>query len=124
MIQRRINDVFAVDMESLSYPKMYLFVNTARPLKYPSLRLLIQYSSGKNWQCFLVDSSKYKTFVQHLYNVGPTSSTLGRRCINVVQMFCVLVLSVQARDTSREKMAIAPQNNMIKGDLSPLIWYE
>ena len=33
--------------------------------------------------------SKHKTFVWHLYNVGPTSKTLGRRCINVIQMFCV-----------------------------------
>ena len=29
------------------------------------------------------------SFVQHLYNAGPTSKTLDRRCINVVQMFCV-----------------------------------
>ena len=34
-------------------------------------------------------SSKRKTFVQHLYNVGPTSSTLVQHCINVIQMFCV-----------------------------------
>ena len=25
----------------------------------------------------------------NLYNVGPTSKTLSRRCINVIQMFCV-----------------------------------
>ena len=25
----------------------------------------------------------------HLYNVGPTSKTLVRRCTNVIQMFCV-----------------------------------
>ena len=31
--------------------------------------------------------SKRKTFVWHLYNVGPTSSTLGQRCINVIQCF-------------------------------------
>ena len=37
----------------------------------------------------LLDPSKHKTFVQHLYNVGPTSSTLVQRCINVIQMFCV-----------------------------------
>ena len=30
-----------------------------------------------------------QTFVWHLYNVGPMSKTLGRRCINVVQMFCI-----------------------------------
>ena len=32
---------------------------------------------------------KHKTFVSHLYNVGPTFKTLGRRCTNVIQMFCV-----------------------------------
>ena len=32
---------------------------------------------------------KHKTFVSHLYNVGPTSETLGRHCTNVIQMFCV-----------------------------------
>ena len=25
----------------------------------------------------------------NLYNVGPASKTLGRRCINIIQMFCV-----------------------------------
>ena len=34
-------------------------------------------------------TSKHKTFVKHLYNAGPTSKTLGRRCINVIQMFSV-----------------------------------
>ena len=32
---------------------------------------------------------KHKTFVSHLYKVGPTSKTLGRRCTNGIQMFCV-----------------------------------
>ena len=32
--------------------------------------------------------SKHKTFVQHLYNIGPTSSTLVQLCTNVIQMFC------------------------------------
>ena len=31
--------------------------------------------------------SQHKTFVKHLYNVGPTSSTLVQHCINVIQMF-------------------------------------
>ena len=41
-------------------------------------------------------SSKHKTFVYHLYNDGPTSSTLDQHCINVIQMFCVfwVVMSV------------------------------
>ena len=32
-------------------------------------------------------SCKHKTFVKHLYNVGPTSKTLGRRRANFIQMF-------------------------------------
>ena len=34
-------------------------------------------------------STKQKTFFELLYSVGPTSKTLGRRCTNVIQMFCV-----------------------------------
>ena len=41
----------------------------------------------KNW--LYIQPSMHKTFVWHLYNVGPTSKTLGRRCTNVIQMFCV-----------------------------------
>ena len=33
--------------------------------------------------------SKHKTFVSHLYNVGPTSAKLIHYCINGIQMFCV-----------------------------------
>ena len=33
--------------------------------------------------------SKHKTFVWPLFNVGPTSNTLGRRCTNAIQMFFV-----------------------------------
>ena len=33
--------------------------------------------------------SKNKTFLLHLYNVCPTSSTLVQHCTNVIQMFCV-----------------------------------
>ena len=42
-----------------------------------------------NETCICSHPSKHKTFVWHLYNAGPTSKTLGRRCINVIQMFCV-----------------------------------
>ena len=38
-----------------------------------------------------VQLSKHKTFVLHLYNVGPTSETLGRRCTNLKQMFLCLL---------------------------------
>ena len=37
----------------------------------------------------LVKPSKHKTFVSHLYNVGPTSSTLVHHCTDVIKMFCV-----------------------------------
>ena len=33
--------------------------------------------------------SKHTTVVLHLYNVGPTSETLGRRCTNVIQIFSI-----------------------------------
>ena len=41
-----------------------------------------------------VDPTRVPTPSEHntcmtLYNVGSTSKTLGRRCINVIQMFCV-----------------------------------
>ena len=36
-----------------------------------------------------VKGTTQQTFVYHLYNFGPMSKTLGRRCINVIQMFCV-----------------------------------
>ena len=38
---------------------------------------------------FIFIPIKHKTFVYHLYNVGPTSSTLVRHCTNVIQMLCV-----------------------------------
>ena len=31
--------------------------------------------------------SRHKIFVLHLYHAGTTSKTLGRRCINVIQVF-------------------------------------
>ena len=34
--------------------------------------------------------SKYETFVCHLYNVGPTSKTLGRRSTNVLYFLGML----------------------------------
>ena len=37
---------------------------------------------------YIIYPSKHKTFLYHLYNVGPTSSTLVRHCINVIQKFC------------------------------------
>ena len=37
----------------------------------------------------LSNPTNTKTFVYHLYNVGPTSLTLVRHCANVIQMLCV-----------------------------------
>ena len=38
---------------------------------------------------FVFLPSKHNTFLRHLYNVGPTSSTLVQHCPNVIQMFSV-----------------------------------
>ena len=43
--------------------------------------------SKKGFNCGV--PSKHKTFVHHLTNVGPTSSTVDQHCTNVIQMFCV-----------------------------------
>ena len=46
---------------------------------------------------------KHKTFVKHLYNVGPTSKTLGLHCINVIQMFRVCWVAIPGKhDTSNQ----------------------
>ena len=39
-------------------------------------------------------SSKHKTFVSHLYNVGPKSQTLVQSCKNGIQMFCVYWVAI------------------------------
>ena len=36
-----------------------------------------------------ITSQQTQYILQHLYNVGPTSSTLVQHCINVIKMFCV-----------------------------------
>ena len=36
-----------------------------------------------------IDLISCSSISKHLYNVGPTSKTLDRRCTNVIQMFCV-----------------------------------
>ena len=41
------------------------------------------------WQKANSIPSKHETFVLHLYNVGPTSSTLVQKSINCIQMVCV-----------------------------------
>ena len=41
------------------------------------------------WQKQASLTSKHKIFVYYLYNVGPTSKTLGQRCINNIKIFCV-----------------------------------
>ena len=69
-------------------------------MKYPSIKSHIKHTVLNNVMYVLWKlkghsnasnglPSKHKTFVSHLYNVGPTSKTLGRRCTNGIQMFCV-----------------------------------
>ena len=45
--------------------------------------------------------SKHKTFVQHIYNVGPTSSTLVQHSINIIQMFCACWVRQHSRKLSK-----------------------
>ena len=45
------------------------------------VRLMLMVSTRRIWP--------HKTFLKHLYNVCPTSKTLGWRCTNVIKMFCV-----------------------------------
>ena len=40
-------------------------------------------------ECLDAYWSTYRANIKHLYNVGPTSSTLVQHCTNVIQMFCV-----------------------------------
>ena len=47
--------------------------------------------------------SKHKTFVYHLYNVGPTSKTLGRHCTNVTNVFLCL-LGIHVYDVQIEEV--------------------
>ena len=47
----------------------------------------------KSCTCLLLPS-KHKTFLDHLYNVVLTSKTLGWRCINAIQMFCVYCVDI------------------------------
>ena len=46
-------------------------------------------------RCVLWAPSKHKTFVLYLYNAGPMWKMLDRRCINVIQMFCVYWVVIQ-----------------------------
>ena len=57
-------------------------------------------------------TSTHKTFVWHLYNVGPTSKTLSRRCMNVIQMFCVCWVwidsKIEIHDESQQTQDVQP----------------
>ena len=56
--------------------------------------------------------SKHKIFIYYLYNVGPTSSTLVRHCINVIKMFCVcwLVNDLSRRIATRSDVTSSNHN--------------
>ena len=54
------------------------------PAQYTGLKGIIWY-----WNASDIPPNKHKTFVHHLYYVGPTSSTLIQHFTNVIQMFCV-----------------------------------
>ena len=72
-----------------------VYTSPGEPPKYAETVII-------RWHCQTLRSSKlplshegftviYITFVQHVYNVGPTSKTLGQRCTKVLLMFCVTV---------------------------------
>ena len=50
--------------------------------------------------------SKNKTFVYYVYNVGPTSKTLGQNCTDVIQMslFTGHILSSKRQSTTVNKI--------------------
>ena len=58
--------------------------------------------------------SKHKKYVWHSCNVGPTSKTLGRRCIKVIQMFCVCcnhrVVTIRDEYTGLQKWTAVTAN--------------
>ena len=56
-----------------------------------SILIVVKVASIKIFTCKSKHclTSKHRTFVWHLYNAGPTSSTLVQHCTNVIQMFCV-----------------------------------
>ena len=94
------------DINNCTYRKRACTMHNFCRYKLTKLRpkrgtqLMIQsHSSTQTWPCvesltYIDLPSKHKTFVYHLCNVGPTSKTLGRRCINVMQMFfaCWVIL--------------------------------
>ena len=43
----------------------------------------------KGWPYVCTDTQRTQNMCMTLYNVGPTSKTLGWQCINAIQMFCV-----------------------------------
>ena len=73
--------------------------------------------------------SKHKTFVWYLYNVGPTSKTLGRRCSNVIQMFCICWvhsggsnLHFGAAIASRLQLSYSPLSMIVKDSMLVQRW--
>ena len=59
------------------------------PFQKKCWRLVILYLTIISEELFSGSPANTKHFVSHLYNVGPTSSTLVQHCTNVKQMFCV-----------------------------------
>ena len=78
------------DMPSLKDPELLSFLGSV-PVRLIALSFWIYQTHPQNQlvRFLLRYPSKHKTFVYHLYNVGPTSSTLVQHCINVIQICCV-----------------------------------
>ena len=63
----------------------------------------------------------------HLYNVGPKSKTLSRRCTNVIQMFCVCWVTTTDVDLGRHQgmrcSPHSPQSAGVSGCRIRSLWW-
>ena len=66
--------------------------------------------------------SKHKTFVQHLYNVYPTSSTLVQHCTNIIQMFCVYASCGVVIPPSRDPGLSTEDSCLDPGSPAHIMW--
>ena len=81
---------FLSDFHEIMQPLLssYLTTTLKIPVSILNVALFVTILICGKFRQPLLDPCKHKTFVQHLYNDGPTSSTLVQHCINVIQMSC------------------------------------
>ena len=66
--------------------------------------------------------SKHNIFIWHLYNVGPTSKTLGRRCTNVIQICCVCWVTVKIDTNNNANLSCKNITDGWNSEISLLFW--